>query len=228
MAAPGIELRWGSGFQNKHERDKMRETLKVATEFAAHGLEKFGISITDSKRLVVHRVPPGESSVFGSATTSKTMHLFLKEKDIARSQRVNDLLRTCTIFHELVHCQRFEFAPLDNMLERAATEGLAYNAEYLFRSDLAPWYRWPGVVRKIGAMATDEIEPIRGSFIEAATKLGSWDDEEAYDNWMGAAYRHRISKGEIVGIHAVSRQLQAGRTIAELLILPATAILNVM
>lgn len=224
MTAPGIELRWGGGFEEKESRGAVRGDLKTCSEIAVAGLKRFGLELRDRKYLVAHRLAAGERGVYGYTSASKTLHVNVREKSQEYSPRRKEMAIAGTLFHELVHCLRLETTPYDNLLEVAATEGLAYNLEFLFRRETSPWYRWPGVVQKIQAMPKEDIETIRKSFFAIAMNPDSWTDE-LHREWIGKTYRHKMGKGEIVGIEAVYRQLVAEREIPELMKLPATVLL---
>jgi hypothetical protein len=117
------------------------------------------------------------------------------------------------------------FSPA-NMMEFAATEGLAYNAEKRFRVDIAPWYRAKGIVAAVGEFSEEKIRALREPFLEEFGDRQGWDWQE-HGEWHRRVYKWGLNRAELVGIHAVSQQVGAGVEVASLLDLPAAEVLRV-
>lgn len=58
MAAPGIELRWGSGFEDKDDREAVRGMLKSAKEAAIEGLGTLGLLVDTPKYMKIYDSAP--------------------------------------------------------------------------------------------------------------------------------------------------------------------------
>lgn len=231
MATPGIEIRWGSGFEKQKQREAVRQNLKAAIAMALEGLIELGLPLDNNKRMVVHRVkkvgPQGD--YYGSATTKNTMHLHIPSEVKWRTQKMCTLMDACGIVHELVHCQRMGVTPNDSLYERAATEGLAYNAEYAFRANKAPWYRLNGVVNKIAALDSESLTNIRYPFMAIGAQEQAQSRQApigVYDEWVEATHLFAVGKAEIVGIDMVTKRLRGGEELGRLIRLPATELLE--
>lgn len=174
--------------------------------------------------MIVHR-PDSDERRYGSVVAPNTFHVYLQSGSRWRTQRMQHMQVACAVVHEMVHCKRMEHEPFDSLFELAATEGLAYNTEYLFRRNLAPWYRVNGVVNKIKAMPNEELLNMKGQFMNAEDTRGAIS-QESWNEWY-AAHLYLMCKPEIIGIDAVTRQLASGKQLAELIVLPATVLLDV-
>jgi hypothetical protein len=228
MSAPGIELRWGRGFEeNKpRKRDFFRHFIREAIDLAVEGIDDVGLSFSDRKYMVVDQVGPKEK--WKGEALGKTCHIYLRSAEIQR-KRVDTVWLAANIFHELVHLIHYEHVNEDvGMIEMAALEGVAYVADYDFANSLlarngrtGPPHR---AVEKIRSIPKRDLHKIEFQFWKDSSKP---DENSNLDRWFYRSPRpFCVPRGAIVGVSAVSRQVERGWSIPELVELPPHNVLD--
>ncbi|HSX27656.1 MAG TPA: hypothetical protein VLG25_02645 [Patescibacteria group bacterium] len=226
MATPGIELRWGYGFDDRpRKREIFRPYIREGLELAIEGLDEMGFSIEDRKYLIVDQVTPDIKHK--AEASGKTCHIFLTKGEIQR-KRIDVVWLASAIFHELVHLVHNDYVETEGLLYHAAGEGIAYTAEYYFVNELlarsgrlGPQKR---VVERVKSMPKSETNKLEAEFWKASAKPYTYDN---FTEWFNKPTNLRICKGEVVGVSAVARQLRNGAEIAELIHLPPHEVLDV-
>jgi hypothetical protein len=228
MSAPGIELRWGQGFEQKpRKRERVRPYIRQAIDLAEEGLYEIGLQPSDRKYIVIDQAGPNEK--WRGQAKGKTCHINLTPNE-AKSAKIDTVWLAAFVFHELVHLVHEEYVPGNGMLEHASSEGLANVAQYNFVNGLlyqrgrkGPPHR---VVEKIRAMPKRDANRLELEFWKASARPDSWSDENI-EEWFGR-FRPPVNfpKGATVGILAVSKQLKQGWDIAELVTLPPDQVLD--
>lgn len=233
MTSPGIEIRWGS-YDNENygsfkitdpeQRTALRPKLHRAVDMAIDGLLDYEVEITDRKYLDVYKVRP-RYGIMAAATTSKRMQMFLRPHQLGGHLDVGYAAHA--ILHEGLHAIRMETIPMKSIGERSATEGIAYVADYLFKKKVPHWkYKQTSVVERVMALPKRDITRHHKKL--AAIHNADLSSPES-DFWLMAQLHGNIkslSTAEIVGINTVYRQVQAGRTIGELLHLSTSEVLG--
>lgn len=222
MSETAVTFRWAEGFEFADQRSRVRSLAHDAIAIAEEGLQQIQIEPLRSVYLVMHAVGPRDQTWAAEATGPKTMHLYLKAAQLAR-HRLSAPTLADTVFHEQIHCLRKEAIPKSaNLPEMAATEGLAYVAEYGFRD----WrfQRYGGVMprddssllNKVKALPVTEKRAMRRGLIDVSFSAGAEADSWQY--WHHQDYRRfRIGRDVVVGIESVLRHRREGRSIASLL-----------
>ncbi len=228
MVKPGIELRWGEGFESPQKRATIRSLLETSVELTRDGLTEFQIGLTDRKRVVIHNL--NRPSCLAETPTPKTIHLYLRPYLMAETE-INSFRISGILFHELVHSVRMETYQPNSSLEFAATEGLAYVADRKFSDSLYSMFDRPkygiGLVGRVAMMPEIIRRQYRRDFIKAATP-DEGTSNDVYKEWiLDGIPKFPLGKGVVVGIDAVSKHIQAGREIADLIDLPTNEVLAV-
>lgn len=227
MSSPGLELRWGYGFGYKPRKQEIfRPYVRSAIDFALEGMDEIGLPITERKYLWLEQRDPKEKWAGGA--TGKSCNVSVTPEEIRR-RRIDIIWLAANILHELVHVVHGEYNHDYNMLDVAASEGIAYIAQYNFANELlfrhgrvGPPHR---MVEKIRELPKRELNKMEAEFWKACAKPYS---EEVFNDWFSRQPRPlRIARGVIVGVSAVSRQLEMGWEIPELVALPPHEVLDV-
>lgn len=233
MTIPGIEIRWGSYNNDRYgsykitdteQRKVLRPKLQQALEMVIRAMPDYSLEINNKKYLDVYRVKP--FYFYTAATsTSKTMQLFLRPHQLYGRLDVGRVSQT--LFHEYVHAARMEKIAPKSLGELAATEGIAYVADYFYGKNTKCWsYNRTPIVEQVMEWPRLAIETQRRN-------LSKLQHEKAFDpqgnHWLRVGSARQLSGlcgAEVIGINAVYRQVEAGRAIGELLHLPASEILG--
>ena len=227
MANPGIELRWGVGFDSPDERALVQPLLQTALEITRDGLAELQLDVTDRKRVVVHQLKVADR--VADASTSKTIGLYLRPTMMEQTE-LNSFWISNLMLHEIVHCMRMERYAITSSSEIAATEGLAYVADRQFKNSLYRSYGRKeygiGLVGRIAMIPPVILRQYRQGFLRA-TRPHQEICEEVNQEWiLDTVPYYFVGKGVMVGIDAVSRHVAAGRQIADLIHLPTSEVLG--
>ncbi len=229
MSTPGIELRWGHGFEeNLRKREIVRPFINEAFELAGEGIDELGLSLSGRKYVVIDQKEPNDR--WNGEAQGKTCHLLINREDIKR-RRIDTVWLAAFLCHELVHLAHEEYVKEDGMLIHAAAEGIAHIAQYDFANTLlesrgrkGPTLRY---VEKIRALPKREAAKLELDFWKASAKPGA-DEFDNLVKWFRQFPRPLgFPKGAAFGIIAVTRQLNQGREISELVSLPPEEVLDV-
>lgn len=234
MTDPGIEIRWGS-YDNYNEgsfritdpeqREILRPKIQRAVGMAIEGLADYQVALTDRKYLDVYEVVPYYyNGTVASATTSKTMQLYLRPHQMGGHLDIGYMAHS--VLHESLHAIRKESMPSLTVGELGATEGIAYVSEYLFKKKVPHWRMPTSIVDHVIALPDHEIATQSEELVKIM-------DEDLYgkkdESWLKPRRRGvmgRFHETEVIGIATVYRQVLAGREISELLRLPAAEVLG--
>ena len=221
MANPGIELRWGDGFQFQNRREWMRPVAKAAIAQAHERLEELEISWQLPKRVFVHQMTP-DNKTYGEAPAKSTCHVLITPAE-RRRQRVDKEYFAGTIFHELLHCIYYENheSSKGTPMNMAANEGLAYVADYDFITGLLRKSGRKGppnrMIEQLTAAPPNKLKRITNEFFEDCLENGL-KDGAVYDKWFAKTVRpYKVTMGEIVGINIVSKLVEEGWDTSDLL-----------
>ena len=136
MENPGIEIAWGGGAWRKNHKRVVEQNVLDAAELAEYGVEMLDIRYKEPKTMTVWRVAKHEPTA-GVSYSSREFDIHIpvhhiKHRKIARQFAA----LTMTVIHEMMHSIRSEEFKSENLLECAATEGLAYMSEDLLSSEI--------------------------------------------------------------------------------------------
>lgn len=220
MSTPGIELRWGDGFEGKPRKcEAVRPFVRDAIELAEEELYNLGIPLDERKYVVVDQAPPGEVDR-AYAVGSKTCHLLLSAAE-ARRGRFDTIWRATDLLHEFVHLTHFQHGNGFAMLDHAASEGLAYIAQANFFDRLLAENNRSGpphrIVRKVLSQPKRDLRQLEADFWKASARPDA-NSMDNMDKWFTKCPRPLgFPRGATFGVFAVSRQLKIGWEIPELI-----------
>ena len=229
MSEPGIEFRWGKGYEDPRQREQVRPTLEISREIIHDAITDLGIILTQRRRITI--CMPERGKPYAETTPRNVIyirvhphHLRLTELNVARLSGGG--------VHELFHPERDKVVARDNALEHVASEGFCYNAE-LSVYGLMHAYGMSGnkldrnVVGAVRAMPATLRRGIRSDFLRAALapQAGS---ETTQDQLIAMPLAgHWLSKGEVTAIDAVAEHREAGREIYEMMSWPTRDLLGI-
>lgn len=227
MPTPGIERRWGYGFDQKPRKcEIVRPFVREALKLTKEGLEDLELEINDRKYVWIEQRDACDKWAGGAR--GKTANVSIPAVEVRR-RRVDVVWLASYMLHEVVHLIHNDYVPGQGMLETAASEGLAHIAQYDFANELlyragrrGPPHR---LVEKVRALPKREINKLESEFWKASARPYT---EERFEDWF-SRYAPPVGypRGVVVGVSAVLRQLNQGYEIPELIQLPADEVLDV-
>lgn len=226
MSSPeSIEIAWGGGRWNGGHKRAVRPVLEAAASLAQEGLEYVDISWELPKSVTVwqanNRIPDA-----GAAVDAQNFELWLPYNLVKRRKIASRFVELMlTVSHEITHCARFEFADADDIVERAASEGIAYHAEASVGEALLEYNVLPP------PMSQQEVAVLSACFFEDAALAEASSSEfqdEMIDHWFSRAVGQGgfMTAGDMIGITAVGRHLDSGVTFPELMVMDAQDVMS--
>jgi hypothetical protein len=202
--------------------NEARPVVEQAFAQAEHGIEYLGIRYEQPKMGVIDILPEAERKYAGLSFNALDFKLLTTIEDNERVHK--KLLKnewSCTAVHEVVHCTRKETVSTEqNIMERAATEGLACIAEHLH------------LVKFCGKYVTSHFAYIDlrpdSDLAEAFTEFSveNSDDDNAHAWFDTRYYGKTLGFGSVFGSQRVYAMLQKGYDIADLIRQPAEDVLG--
>lgn len=226
MSSPGIEIAWGGGAWPRRRKNVVMPTIQGATELAAEALAEAGYEYGQPKRVNIWRTSRSEESLgLSDGATDIVIHV---RDDHIKHRKVAKMFITyfLTVGHELTHAIRSEYFPDDSLVERVASEGLAYVTEDLMNSMTL----LPGEAPLVGSLvhreAFREVADLKHELVRAHNATASVEQlESAYSQWTELCGR-TPPPGIKVGIVEVYQRLIEGYDLAELISMPAEVVLG--
>ena len=216
---PPIVMARGQGW-SKNAWEQHLPVIEHAAEKAEQGAQGLGIRFREWKLGTVDRITPeGISYIGGRAIDMHTFLLRIDNRIVRPTLRYDSPLLSRDTLHEVIHCTRFEHTGDESVLELAASEGLAYMADELYRQK----YYGKRLVSKFFDFDLDADPQLEARILDNAQQSTySQDGERAYftssvPNWRG---------GDLYGIQRVKAQLEKGFTISDLISQPAEDVLG--
>lgn len=229
MSAPGIELRWGYGFEGKPRNiERVRPLVRSVIGLALEGLDDMGLSIDERKYVVVEKGSLKKEKYRGGAK-GKTCHITIQPQEL-RGWRTDEIWLSAFLLHELVHLIHGEYVPDEGLVDLAASEGIAHIAQYDFANTLLKQNGMKGpphrLVEKIRRLPRPMQRNLELEFWKASSRPDA-NSNEAFVEWFDRfAPPLRYHKGVTIGVLAVTRQMKAGVDIAELITMPPHEVLD--
>lgn len=236
MVASDIELRWDPGRSNwkRNQRRYVRPIVTAALSHAIEGFDHFGIDSRVNHVLLSRAVNTNRS--YGvSWKSDEDFELYLRVDDIRYhklASQVNFLSQVA--FHESIHCARSSYhgSKMGALSEHAATEGIAYCGTQLFAAALHDTDEFDSPIDFIRTLPGYDLKALRKEVFEADGRLGVIPESRMgpgsdFEYWIHLPQVGQFSRTEVVGIHAVAALIDRGRSIVDLLPLPAEEILDV-
>lgn len=232
MQAPSIEMRWGGGKWPNNIKKAVRPWVYAAIGITGDSLSHWGVSFDEPKQVTVFCVGDKYPDL-GSAEGVSDVELYLPYKMTKRRKLGRHLIPLAlTVLHETVHCIREESVPQNNLLERAASEGIASWAEHVFASELlsAEEIEIHGCDLTQLLPLKNERDQLMHLHSDAAFEDAFAPDspvlEDLYGKWFDATPQ-QTPAGTLLGISAVNRLMMDGASVAELMSMPTEQIITV-
>lgn len=231
MAAnsPGIEIRRHDSI-SLEQWAVLRPKLRLSADMAIEIASEYGMELSDRKYANFQAAENPRSPEFAEAITSKTSNYFFSPS--YANGRIDIGFVARKMFHELVHQFREEVHPTDVVGETvgdlAATEGLAFNLEYLSVKQglVRQWnYQFPSLYECVLGMSVGEVSDLYDELAEDIHK--PIYDEDMIEKWWSARNRKLGARAiDAVGILAVREQLRQGYVASEIWRLPTLEVLG--
>lgn len=225
-----IDVKWMLKWNSGHRRH-VGPVVSTAVEMIKIASNQYGFEPTSPKVANIWQVTSTYPSV-GESSSATSFDLFFPYRSV-RSRKVRELtgLMTVFAFHEFVHCYRAETFTEEDILEYAATEGLAYNAQDIFNRDLLAGGEVPldgdampvFNTRELGRVTTAFYKDLAEQRVDGPShKTG----DPLHAKWFDIMFVGHLAPGEVLGINHVKRHLDRGVPIGELVMWPAEEIIK--
>lgn len=231
-------MRWGGGKWPTSFKRAASPWVGSAIGITQDALDYFDLAYEDPKVVTVWCVSRNWNDGTATAEGTGDIELYLpynllKRKKVGR--HVSGL--ALTVFHEAVHCVREEAVAQNNLLERVVTEGVASAGERLLAHALFT----PEEIANHASEFSGNIDPKTEAALldhlmdDAAyeaylSECGDPNSDEIIDDiyraWFDGSDPTVLGAGNILGITAVSRLIDAGVPYAEIVSLPTEDILT--
>lgn len=240
MSSPTeIELVWGRGKWNKSKRQVLRPWIEAAVGIAESGLGFLGLETDRNIRMTVGLATAEINSEASADPLNRVVDIYIPNKDIKRKKmhRIFGGL-ALTTFHEIVHIVRADKYSEEDLVETAATEGLAYMAEYILASEiLTPEETQDNFNDELMLSGVAEQRLIK-DFARDSAVIDSLIDENGtvdiddfdlasgiLDRWFNPPGKS-FPEGASLGFTAVSRLIGLGVGFSEVFQMPAEEIMR--
>ncbi|MCA9333001.1 hypothetical protein KDA00_03960 [Candidatus Saccharibacteria bacterium] len=233
---PPIEMRWGGGKWPRAPKRRLRPILDTAFGLAVDGMEAFGFEPSEPKCATVwcvgDRCPDA-----GESDNSTDFGVFIPFSYIKRPRKTKELTVPLSLMtlHEVTHCIRHEYFYGDDLLERAASEGISLFAEkslalavlngseqHEYQAHFSPVISIEAEGQVMDSFLDDAIE--EGLMITQGKPQSASDD--LHELWFANTYGCPMPLGNQIGMLAVCRLIDAGATLSEVIKLPAEDIIG--
>jgi len=226
MENPGIEIAWGGGPWRKNHKRVVEQSVLDATELAEYGIEMLDITYVEPKTMTIWRVAKHEPTS-GVSYSSKEFDLHVPVHHIKHRKVARQFASlTMTVIHEMTHSIRSEEFNGDNLIECAATEGLAYMSEDLLSSEILLYDELSFNGERAFIEHGLEYNTVKKQLLNA--NHASLEDNDRYNrehaNWFGPGSG---IMGAVIGVNEVCRRLSEGNEFNELIHWPAEEILDI-
>lgn len=226
MENPGIEIAWGGGPWRKNHKRVVKQSVLDATELAEYGVEMLDLRYEEPKTMTVWRVAKHEPTA-GVSYSSQEFDLHIPVHHIKHRKVARQFASlTMTVIHEMTHSIRSETFNDENLLECAATEGLAYMSEDLLSSEVLLYDELSFNGERAFIKHGLEYNTVKKRLLNAYEVSLDSDDRynQEHAHWFGPG--HEIM-GAVLGINEVCRRLSEGNEFSDLMHWPAEEILDI-
>ena len=226
MENPGIEIAWGGGIWRKNHKRVVEQSVLDATELAEYGIEMLDVNYSEPKTMTVWRVAKHEPTA-GVSYSAQEFDLHIPVHHIKHRKIAKQFAElTMTVIHEMTHSIRSEEYNGDNLLECAATEGLAYMSEDLLSSEILLYDEISFNGEHAFIEHGLEYNSVKKRFVNAHEV--SLEDDDRYniehENWFGP---YSEIMGAVLGVNEVCRRLSEGNEFRDIMHWPAEEILDI-
>lgn len=233
VVSPGVSREWGGDWVSS-QRKAARPFVDGAIDLACEGLGELDIPIKREKLIRVLRAANNWDTA-GSFMDPGLIQLYLAVSDVKHRKLKGKMGLLATVaFHEMIHDERDVHVPgRTDLIEMAATEGLAHYGDSLFGSRLLETGEFYDIRTLIAGLKPDRLDLLTRALcadvahdIEEARQTGATD---IFDKWFETEVPSldTYPAGVAVGACHVARHIEAGVELAELMAWPPEDILGV-
>lgn len=229
---PPIEIRWGGGKWPRSRRRAVEPTMRTAMALTRDGIEYLGVSCTEPKCAVVWCASSSLEDD-GSSEGTQEFEVYVPYAAIKR-RKVERWLPTFAItgVHEFLHCAREEFAEdTHTLLGRAADEGIANYGEFEFAHSVLDDHELRSEYPRVGfEISVSREQRLLNAMMQdvALEKVSDNAQRDVlHDAWFTPMVPGALSAGEVLGVHAVTRMVNAGYSFGEVIQMSHTQIFGV-
>ena len=231
MPSAEIDIKYMMGWNGGHRRH-VGPVVRTAVEKIKIASDEYGFEPSVPKVVNVWQVS-STYPVAGEASNASTIDLHFPLRSV-RNRKADRLLNLMTVFgfHEFVHCYRMERYTGEDILEFAATEGIAYCAQDMMGGDYCGEDEVFSTKDSIPAYTDEEVKKITAAFYgdlvrQRAVDISVDDNYEVHKRWFETPIpRCHLTLGETLGVHYAQRHLDKGVQLADLVMWPAEEIIK--
>lgn len=221
MLPPSIEIIWGGDRWTDRQQGVLGPNFRSALDLAQLGLEAYGLIWEGPKKATLQRLYRNEftGSAAGLCYGEDGFTVNVLKRHVRASNEDRFFRHFSKVSaHELTHCIRHENYREDTLLERCASEGLALSIESSLSQDF--FGLEINMMLRLGDLGVGELEDLHALTLKDAQACGS-SSAELSAKWFGDR-----GYGYLVGAWCVSRQLDEGASIAEIIQMSAAQIME--
>jgi hypothetical protein len=185
---------------------------------AVNGLDNIGVPICTPKRFHVRRAVRNFEDA-GCSFGNGLIELYLSTEAVKRGKvpRMLGLLSVVSL-HEMLHDERYNLFPRDDLVEFVATEGIAHYGDTLFaRSTLGRQKYHDSIMAARQLITEAQLQALRESLYE--DNQVSDDNDAIFELWFEKERAEVLHypMGVLLGLRCVDYHISAGATLPEML-----------